>query len=128
MPSKSYSRKKCKNKSISRKSYSYVRKSTGKQVKVKATCVKSRALRSRGIKPKIVVPALKKGKLSKYGYAANSENDARHKALRKALKEYGYAGVIKKLNAVKILSRNTNPRVSSIYASDIEYLQKNHSA
>ena len=100
----------CPRNSISRKSYT---KKSG--VKVKATCVKSKALRSRGIKPQRVLPKLKSGSLTKYGYHVHESKSERHKALKKAVKVYGVSSVIHKLNAIKLLSRNTYPANSKIF-------------
>ena len=121
---KSYSRKKCPKGSISRVSYTYLRKSTGKKVKVKSACIKSRGLRSLGVKTKRVLPTLKKGTLKQYGYSTKDSDEKRHIALKKAVKAYGYSGVVKKLNAVKLLTKNTFPSTSRIYSKDLKYVQK----
>ena len=71
-----------------------------------------------------VIPSLKKGSLTKYGYHVRDSKESRRKALNKSLKKYGYSCLIKKLNAVKILSKNASPSNSKIYAQDIRYLQK----
>lgn len=114
-----YSKKSCPRGSISRKGYT---KKSG--TKVKSTCVKSKALRSKGKKPQIVLPKLKTGSLTKYGYHVHDTKTIRHKALKKALKEYGFATLIRKLNAVRVLSRNTAPSNSKKYADDIKYIEK----
>lgn len=124
--SKSYSRKKCPKGSISRKGYTYIKKSTGKKIKVKSSCVKSKGLRSKGKKTSRVLPTLKKGSLTKYGYAILGSETERHNALKKALKAYGYSSVVKKLNAVKLLTKNTNPKNSKIYGRDLRWIQKNN--
>ena len=121
---RSYSKKKCPRGTISRIGYSYRKKSlSGKNIKVRASCVKSRGLRSRGKRPRRVLPSLKKGSLTKFGYTVHESTEKRRSSLRKALKEYGYSSLIKKLNAVKLLSKNTSPSNSKIYGSDIKYLQ-----
>ena len=122
---KSYSSKKCPKGSISRKGYTYVKKSTGKKIKVKPSCIKSKGIRSKGSKTQRVLPVLKKGSLTKFGYYTNDTDYERHKSLKKALKEYGYSSVIKKLNAIKLLTRNTNPKNSKIYSKDLKWVQKN---
>lgn len=122
--SKSYSRKKCPKGSISRKGYTYIKKSTGKKIKIKSSCVKSKGLRSKGIKTSRVLPNLKKGSLTKYGYSISGSETERHIALKKALKAYGYSSVVKKLNAVKLLTKNTNPKNSKIYGKDLKWVQK----
>ncbi len=120
---KSYSRKKCPKGSISRSGYKYIRKSTGKKVSVKSSCVKSKGIRSKGRKTQRVLPPLKKGSLTKYGYSTKLSDEERQKALRKGLKAYGYSSVVKKLNAIKLLTKNTDPKRSKIYSKDLKYVQ-----
>jgi hypothetical protein len=114
-----YSTKSCPKGTVSRKSYT---KKSG--VKVKSACVKSTSLRSRGIIPKKVLQKLKTGSLTKYGYHIHDTKSIRYKALKKALKAYGFATLIRKLNAVRVLSRNTTPLNSKKYTNDIKYIEK----
>ena len=124
-----YSRKKCPRGSISRKGYTYVKKSTGKRirVRVKSSCIKSKSLRSRGKKSKRVLPKLKNGSLTKYGYSTSVGEKKRHVALKKAQKAYGYSTLVKKLNAVKLLTKNTSPKNSRIYGRDLKWIQRSRS-
>jgi hypothetical protein len=114
-----YSVKNCPRGNISRKSF--VKKSG---VKVSATCVKSKSLRSKGMKPKVYLPKLKQGALTKHGYSVHDSSKSRHTAIKKALKEYTPGELIKKINAVRVLSKNTAPENSLIYAKDILYLEE----
>ena len=124
MRKRSYSRKRCPKGSISRVSYSYRKKSLGgRKIKVHSSCMRSKGLRSRGKKTRRVLPSLKKGSLTRYGYNVHETKEMRHKALKKALKIYGYASLVRKLNAVKLLTKNTSPSNSKIYGQDINYLQ-----
>lgn len=117
---KKYSKKACPIGSISRKSYT--RKSG---VKVEATCVESKGVRSKGLKPKVILPKLKEGSLLKYGYNLHESDALRHAALKTAVKKYGFSSTIKKLNAVRVLSKNIAPENSKIYEKDIRYIEKN---
>ena len=119
-----YSHKKCPRGSISRRGYIYLKKSTGKRIRVKSGCIKSKGLRSRGKKSNRVLPKLKKGSLTKYGYSTSVSESKRHIALKKALKAYGYSTLVKKLNAVKLLTKNTNPKNSRIYGRDLKWIQR----
>jgi|UniRef100_A0A6C0D054 hypothetical protein len=110
--------KSCKRGFIMRKSYS--KKS---RTPIKRSCVRSKRLRSRRIKPLKVIPILRSGSLGKYGYAVHETERSRHIALKKALRKYGFSSVIKKLNTVRILSKNTN---SIIYKRDIRYLENKY--
>jgi ribosomal protein L14 len=65
-----------------------------------------------------IIGPLKKGSLTKYGYSSNSSLQERKLALSKAIKAYGSTTVIRKLNAVCVLNKNTNPRVSRIFCAD----------
>jgi len=69
---------------------------------------------------------LKKGSLIKYGYSVHSSAKIRHNALNNAIKEYGYSTLIKKINAIRILSKNKSPKNSNIYTRDIKYLQNKY--
>lgn len=82
----------------------------------------SRKLRSRR-RSRRVIPKLKKGSLTRYGYSVHKSQKSRHRSLKKALNKYGYSSLVKKLNAVKLLSKNTSPSNSKIYGKDIKYLQ-----
>ena len=116
---KKYSKKSCPRGSISRKSFT--RKSG---IKVESTCVKSKGVRSKGLKPKVILPKLKEGSLLKYGYMLDESDSLRHKALKRAVKKYGFSKTIKKLNAVRVLSKNIAPENSKIYEKDIRYVEK----
>ena len=118
-----YSRKKCPKGSISRKSYSYRKKSLyGRKIKVRSSCVKSKGKRSRGLHPKRVLPSLKKGSLAKYGYHLSETTENRHKALKKAYIVYGYSTLIKKLNAVRLYNKS-KPSIYKKYTSDMDYVR-----
>lgn len=70
-----------------------------------------------------VIPKLKKGELSHFGYSTHKNEDERHKALLKAVEKLSYATVIRKLNAVRTLSK-ADAHLFKIYSRDIENLQK----
>ena len=72
-----------------------------------------------------VIPPLKKGKLRDFGYSASETTTLRHKALDKAVKEYGATSVARKLTAVATLQKNTNPKASTIFKKDEKYVMRN---
>jgi hypothetical protein len=84
---------------------------------------KRRSKRSSKRRSKNVIPPLAKGTLGKYGYSAKISTVKRRAALAKAVKAYGRNTVIRKLNAVKTLQKNKNPKVSSIFSSDMKWIQ-----
>ena len=119
-----YSKLKCPKGTISRRSYVYHSKKTGKSRRIKASCVKSpRSLRARGKKAKRVIPKLRSGSLTKYGFHAADSVEKRHASLRKAYKAYGRAELDRKLAAVMVLTKNTNPKASKVYKESIKYVK-----
>lgn len=73
-----------------------------------------------------VIPPLRHGTLSKYGYhnVADLTVAERHRALEKAIKGLSHATVIHKLSAVAVLQRNTNPRMSRIFQIDQRWVSR----
>ena len=82
--------------------------------------------RSRRLRSNQVIPKLRKGTLTKYGYTIKKKAGERHNALDKAIKAYGYSTVIKKLNAVRTLTKNTFQKNAEVYSKDMKYLQKKY--
>lgn len=69
---------------------------------------------------------LKKGGLSQYGYSSFKSSSLRHKALDMGVKKEGVSKIVKRLNALSIVTKNTSPKLHSTYESDIKYIQKNY--
>ena len=104
---------KCKKGEILRKGYK-----TKKGTKVKASCIKDQGLPGKGPK---VLPELKKGTLGLY--STKKTDLSRHRALLKAARNTSKNTVIRKLNAVSILTKNTSPKSSKKVRKDMHYLQ-----
>ena len=66
---------------------------------------------------------LKKGDLTKYGYSLKLNRDNREKSIRKAMNKISKNKMIKKLNALRVLHKNTNPLYSSRAFQDMKYVQ-----
>lgn len=116
----------CSRGQVVRKAYSYTRKD-GTRVKVPATCIveKGRPGPSRGGAPKKrVVKISHPGSLKKYGYSLSKTSSERDESLRKILKAYGYSETIKKLNAIALLFRNTEPGYTRKIKRDMSYVRK----
>ena len=109
-------RKTARRKSAKRKS---TKRKSSKRSKRRKTAKSKRRKKSNRVLPK-----LKKGSLKKYGYSTATSDKKRHSALKKSLKAYGYSTLIKKLNAVKVLTKNTSPKNSKVYAKDIKWVRK----
>ena len=62
--------------------------------------------------------------LKKFGYSTKLGKEDRHKILLKAIEKYGYSSVVKRLVALRTLTKNTQPIKSNKYNNDIIGLQK----
>jgi len=112
-------KRRCPNGYILRKGYTAKRGRT--TYKVKPTCIKDRGEKGKG--PKLL-PKLKEGDLTKYGYSLKDPRSKRRKALRKSVKEYGKNTVIRKLNVLSIYNKNTNPSYSRKAREDMNFVRK----
>jgi len=75
--------------------------------------------RGKGIGP------LREGELSQFGYSgvAKLSEARRHAALKLAVGKFGALTVIRKLNAVAVYTKNTSPKVSRIFRSDMAWIR-----
>ena len=105
----------CKKGEIIRKSYT---KKNG--TKVKATCIKDIGAPGKGLE---LIGPLKKGTLRKFGYSTKESIIKRHNSLLKAVKGLSFSSVIHKLNAVKVLTKKSNPVASQKFSDDMKWLQ-----
>ena len=71
---------------------------------------------------KNLIGKLKKGELTSLGYSTTKSKIARHRALNKATRKYGALSMYRKLNAVAVLSKNTNPKTSKIMLKDRNWI------
>ena len=97
-----------------------------KSVIVAPTCIPARGLsKKRGSKGKQLF-VLEKGTLGKYGYhdIEHMTQKERHIALHRALKDMSPLSVYRKLNAVYLVNRNTNPNISTTFKKDSEWVKK----
>ncbi len=76
----------------------------------------------------IVRIPLKKGDLTKYGYAVSKSPVARHRALSKSIKNSRSKSlkVFRKLNALAILQKNTSPRNARVFNADKAWVKKTY--
>jgi hypothetical protein len=91
-------------------------------VLVKAACIKDRGLPGKGPRSGRGI-TMKKGELSRYGYNVHISEEARHAALRRAMKVYGPLSVYHKLDAVAKLTMRTAPDAHRIFKADREWVQ-----
>jgi hypothetical protein len=67
---------------------------------------------------------LKKNELGRYGYSSFETEKKRDESLRKASRAYGSLSVFRKLNALYVYNKNTNPRASRVFLKDRDYVRK----
>lgn len=116
----------CKKGFIRRKGYTFTRKN-GTRVKVKSTCIRERGRKGPGRGGSVkrrVIKISKPGSLKSLGYRLNETSTKRDAALKKILKKYGYSTSIKKLNAISVLFKNTEPSLHKKLQRDISYIRK----
>lgn len=95
--------------------------------RVRSSLVKSGCVRSPNRQKKPTLFHLDRGTLEQYGYGpdvASMSVQARRSALRKAVKDIPPLSVFRKLNAIYLVNRRTNPRVARIFNEDKEFVQQ----
>jgi hypothetical protein len=92
-----------------------------KSTRVDSKCVKNTGLPGKG---KESIGPLRKGELSKYGYTLKISQLQRHKALKKAINEFGALGVYRKLDAVAKLTSRTIPEASKQFEEDRDWVKE----
>lgn len=73
---------------------------------------------------KVIIKLDNKDYLTKFGYSTKLSKEDRHKILLKAVEKYGYSSVVKRLVALRTLTKNIQPIKSNKYNNDIIGLQK----
>lgn len=121
---KGYTRKfsknvKSKGFTVRRKGTVYTVRPKANEIMVSASCIKDRGLPGKGPNG---IGKLRKGELIKYGYQYRLSDANRHKALEKAIKQYGALSVYRKLDAVAKLSVRTAPDASKIFSKDRNWI------
>jgi hypothetical protein len=75
---------------------------------------------------KNIIGPLKKGELSSLGYSMSKTALSRHRALNKAIAEYGALSVYRKLNALSVLNKNTNKKTAKTALEDRNWIGAHH--
>jgi hypothetical protein len=119
---------KCKKGEILRKGYTrkaYTKKdgTKVKACKVKASCIKDEGMPGKVLTKYKVIKINKLNSLDKYGYSTKLNSKDRFKALLKASSEYTYSKVVKRINAIRTLSK-ANKRLFDIYTKDLNNLKE----
>ena len=79
---------------------------------------------SMGRKTRRLIPPLKRGELGAFGYKVLMAESERRIALERAIDAYGYASLVRKLNALAVLNKNRNPLVAKRVKRDMAFLKK----
>ena len=110
-----------------RKAYTRADGTRVKAVHVKAGCVPDKGKPGKTPAKAKVLPKPTPGALSKYGYynVKRTLAAARHKELTKAVKDAGYATIIRRVNLVANYNKLSDPRTHKVMRSDIAWMQKN---
>lgn len=96
----------------------YTRKSG---VRVRSTCIRDLGKPGKGKK----LFTLKRGSLGKFNYGLTKKQSKRRGSLKKANSKMTRGQLVKKLNALRILHRNTNPIYAKRAEKDMKWVQKN---
>ena len=93
----------------------------GKIMRKGGGCIRDLGLPGKG--PKLF--ELRTGTLTQFGYEARKSKLARHRALMKAARSgEPPLSIFRKLNALMILTKRTQPRLSKIYMEDRDYVKE----
>ena len=92
------------------------------------TCIKDRGLKGKwqdNNKGKRGIGPLKKGTLGQFGYHKVKDLNfkARRSALKKCIKKIGKNSCWRKLNAIWVYNRNTNPSTAKIFKEDRDWVK-----
>jgi hypothetical protein len=108
---------KCKSGQIERISYSCIKKSSKKSVKVNSRCIKDKGPNL------IVIPPEDEGILGKYGYTLKDSHENRIKSLKKAFRENSHLKILRHLNAIRTLQKSNEKNYNKLN-KDMKWLQK----
>ena len=111
--------KKCSKNKIIRSAYT---RSNGKRVR--SVCVKNKGLPGKTPKSKKVLPKLKHGLLSKYGYHLNENSTKRQSAIRKAMNDEGILLIYRRLVVLKSYHKNEPGITYNRIKSDVKYAKE----
>lgn len=73
-----------------------------------------------------LIPKMKKGELTKFGYSLDKLAGPRRVALKKAVRAYDGLSVFRKLNALATLNKNVNPVYARKFKSDAAWVKKTY--
>ena len=110
-----------------RKAYTRADGTRVKASYVPPRCVKSQGLPGKTMASAKVLPRLRHGELTRYGYRADKPAAQRLKALKRSAAAYGYRSTVGRVVAIMNYSKH-NPRLHRIYKTDLKNLRAAHAA
>lgn len=93
---------------------------------VPAACIIDKGKKGEGVPGGKGVGPLRKGELTKFGYTTRLPGEQRHKAMEKAIAEYGALSIYRKLDAVAKLSLRVAPEASKTFKADRDWVMKKY--
>lgn len=99
----------------------HIRYQSAKTVRVSPTVVRNIGRPGKG--PKIL-PPMRKGMLTMYGYSTSAPDTVRRAALTRAAIANSPLTILKRLRLVATYTRRSNPRVSRLYLKNRNWVKK----
>ncbi len=93
---------------------------------VPAACIIDKGKKGEGVPGGKGIAPLRKGELTKFGYTTRLPGEQRHKAIEKAVAEFGALSIYRKLNAVAKLSLRVAPEASKTFKADRDWVMKTY--
>lgn len=118
----------CPSGYIKRASYRRTARS-GRRTTVPEQCIRNIGAPGKGLKSgEPGIGPLRKGELAKFGYThvVSKSQTVRHKALTRAVKQFGSLGVWRKLNAVQVYTRRLSPASSKVFKADMNWIRSKY--
>ena len=118
--------RRCSRGTIVRNAYTRT-SASGVTTRVAASCIRDVGVPGKGFRGNGPgIGKLEEGNLFKFGYEHVVKMSAkdRHAALTKAVNEYGYLTVFRKLNAVQVYTRHTSPDSARIFLRDRNWVRR----
>ncbi len=93
---------------------------------VPAACIIDKGKKGEGVPGGKGVGPLRKGELTKFGYTTRLPGEQRHKAIEKAVAEFGALSIYRKLDAVAKLSLRVAPEASKTFKADRDWVRNKY--
>jgi hypothetical protein len=115
---------KCPKGMIEKVGYTFKRKTSKKNIKVKAICIKDQGKSGKGTKLDIL-PKEDIGILSNYGFSLKKSHDERVKAVKRAMKHHNELKILRHINALRTLFKS-NEKYYNKLDKDLKWIQSHY--